>query len=744
MIRRLLILTAGSLLLAIPSCAWDPPGLRLMSGLPEGTSVYGQVTSLDGVPVGGATVELGDRSTRTDEDGRYVLSNLEPAPERQLFVRSEDYSTGHQRLSLVADRRLEVDVRVVAAHRMELPDGAAGGRLVSPEGVALEFPAGSLTRPDGELAEGPVDVRYVLLNTAHAVPAAPGGMLAQAGDGARRPLESFGMVEVELSQGGAPLDFEGPGRLEIPLARGAALPDGAEVPLWSFDEERGLWLQEGAGLVDGERFVAEVSHYSWWNCDDWLITTHLTGGLESSEGVPLAGVTIRAEGLDYLGTSVATTDADGRFCVNVRTGSGVQLTSNGSGLVDLFYEWLTRVETPASQGLCASGQGGADIGTHQVEVGTNDADEDGIGPFGGDCADQDPSIHPGAAELCNQVDDDCDGWVDEGFPDADGDGFQACMGDCDDGDPAVWPGAPDVCDGVLDNDCDGVVDTMEMDGDGDGVTRCDGDCDDDDPLHVLACGLSTVEAGDFYTCGLETGGRARCWGWSTELAWQQSDELFAEVTSGLVRACGLTPEGEIRCFSSAGNSPWVPSDERFATFSLGVDHGCGVLQEDSTLSCWGVGQHGETDPPDGQYRELSCGHDFCCGIRQDDRLWCWGRNDLSQLQPPILEASEVDAGADHACALSLDGYAYCWGDDSDGQGLAPPVRFGAISAGERHTCGVTLDGEIRCWGSDDYGQLQAPEDQFVAVGAGMDHTCGLRPGGGVDCWGSDAFGQSSP
>jgi len=42
-------------------------------------------------------------------------------------------------------------------------------------------------------------------------------------------------------------------------------------------------------------------------------------------------------------------------------------------------------------------------------------------------------VNPGASELCNGVDDDCDGSVDGGF-DSDGDGWTTCAGDCDDSD----------------------------------------------------------------------------------------------------------------------------------------------------------------------------------------------------------------------------------------------------------------------------------------------------------------------
>jgi hypothetical protein len=98
----------------------------------------------------------------------------------------------------------------------------------------------------------------------------------------------------------------------------------------------------------------------------------------------------------------------------------------------------------------------------------NDADGDGT-PDDQDCAPLDKTIHPGAAEVCNGVDDNCNGEVDEGSPDTDGDKAADCVDADDDGDgdpdendcapldPIVYHGAPEVCDG-LDNNCNGSAD----------------------------------------------------------------------------------------------------------------------------------------------------------------------------------------------------------------------------------------------------------------------------------------------
>lgn len=112
-----------------------------------------------------------------------------------------------------------------------------------------------------------------------------------------------------------------------------------------------------------------------------------------------------------------------------------------------------------------------------------------------DCNDANAQVHPGATEICNGIDDDCDGQVDEGLPqytyylDNDGDGYGSATttitcsstapqgyasrgGDCNDANAAIHPGATEVCDGV-DNNCNGQIDegvttTYYQDSDGDG------------------------------------------------------------------------------------------------------------------------------------------------------------------------------------------------------------------------------------------------------------------------------------
>lgn len=163
-----------------------------------------------------------------------------------------------------------------------------------------------------------------------------------------------------------------------------------------------------------------------------------------------------------------------------------------------------------------------------------DLDYDGYDTYT-DCDDTDPSAHPDAAEICDGVDNNCDGQVDISavdeptwYIDWDGDGFgkssqlntRSCEPidgfvlnhtDCDDTNAGIYPGADEHCDEV-DEDCDDVIDndpidepTWYIDWDGDGIgidtdlynlIQCDapegyaatsGDCDDTDNTVTTDC-----------------------------------------------------------------------------------------------------------------------------------------------------------------------------------------------------------------------------------------------------------------
>lgn len=144
---------------------------------------------------------------------------------------------------------------------------------------------------------------------------------------------------------------------------------------------------------------------------------------------------------------------------------------------------------------------------------------------GGDCDDASAARNPAVAEICNGVDDDCDGALDAPGEDLDGDGQggAGCGGgrDCDDGDPTVYRGAPELCDGQ-DNDCDpATVASDDRDGDGHlpvGATCAGGplasaprdDCDESDPARHGGA-VESCNGVDDDCSGVSDGADATAW-----------------------------------------------------------------------------------------------------------------------------------------------------------------------------------------------------------------------------------------
>jgi hypothetical protein len=157
-----------------------------------------------------------------------------------------------------------------------------------------------------------------------------------------------------------------------------------------------------------------------------------------------------------LGGTLSTTSADKKF---LRIDS--ELFENFTLQGQIIFEWVGQ----------EPGVSDADVLMSVVFADNQDPDGDTFGPSC-DCDNSDASMHPGAAEICDGKDNDCDGTLPTAEVDDDSDQYVECTidsggwdgdvgviggDDCDDNASNNFPGNAEICDGA-DNDCDTVAD----------------------------------------------------------------------------------------------------------------------------------------------------------------------------------------------------------------------------------------------------------------------------------------------
>jgi hypothetical protein len=188
-----------------------------------------------------------------------------------------------------------------------------------------------------------------MINSPSELEAAPGDMTAVDTEDSEATvaLESFGMFSAQLTTSdGDPLELTTAVDVWFPVY--GSHESGDSIGLYSFNEDTGLWVNEGTGTIDDDRnFVASVSHFTWWNCDQPVTNTScLQGVATADDGTPMTDGHVRAVGIDYMGGGYGDIGPDGTFCVDVKPES-----ENTIKLVAQSDNVIWTGETTGSSGL---------------------------------------------------------------------------------------------------------------------------------------------------------------------------------------------------------------------------------------------------------------------------------------------------------------------------------------------------------------------------------------------------------
>jgi hypothetical protein len=198
-----------------------------------------------------------------------------------------------------------------------------------------------------------------------------------------------------------------------------------------------------------------------------------------------------------------------------------------------------------------------------------------------DCDDTDPSVHPDAEERCDNIDNNCDGVIDQDavdttqfYADADGDGFGdeeygwiTCSLpegyadnalDCADLDATINPGSTEICD-EIDNDCDEEIDEPGALGPTDWYYDDDGDGYGDPAVHETGCQPSEGYVADNTDCNDDA---SAIFPGAPELC---DDEDLDEDCDGLIDDADTSASGKVRWYYDADADSYGSADFSLAT-----------------------------------------------------------------------------------------------------------------------------------------------------------------------------------
>lgn len=281
------------------------------------TATFSGIVTPDGYGIlRGVKVTSGSQTATTDVNGYYKLDAVNVVNGRAVVKFQKDgYMTVVRSVPVQKEMRLDVDMNFCSTYifTSSTPPVISMGAGLS-ENMTVTLPADGFVTESGEAYSGQVKAQSVYLDPddANFSNGMPGDLSAVRTDNSEAQLVSYGMVAVELTDASGNKLNLAPGKtatVTFPVPdkfKGSTLP--ATIPLWSFNEETGLWVEEGVATLNGagDAYVGTVSHFSWHNLDQPELRATLNVKVLDANGGAVPHIIV-----NYDGQRTARTNNDG-------------------------------------------------------------------------------------------------------------------------------------------------------------------------------------------------------------------------------------------------------------------------------------------------------------------------------------------------------------------------------------------------------------------------------------------------
>ncbi len=295
------------------------PNMDVNTGELITTTITGLVFDENNLAVVDAEVILGNNSTTTDANGVFIFRDVQTrSRDTYLTVEKDGFFHSSKRIYPGGSSSMKLRFQLLSNNIIGSISAATGGEVSLTNGAKIILPANGIETMDGASFTGNVNIsmHHIGPNAEDLSEKMPGDLTGLDQNGELQALGSFGMIGVELSDdSGAPLQVAGGSEatLRFPVPSELTSNAPSSIPLWHFDEELGRWIEEGSASLEGNEYVGNVSHFSFWNCDIPHPYVYMNGTFVDASGAPVPNIYIRAV-INSSGLSASGyTDSEGVF-----------------------------------------------------------------------------------------------------------------------------------------------------------------------------------------------------------------------------------------------------------------------------------------------------------------------------------------------------------------------------------------------------------------------------------------------
>jgi len=268
-------------------------------------SVQGVITDLNNSSVSNATVTGGTATATTDANGKFTLTKVQfNADTVVVNVTKDGFFQGTKNFGSTTNTVNNAVIQLIPKPASATIAASSGGNVSISGGGSAVFIGGFVNASNGNNYTGNISVSAIYLNPTdqNFNTAAPGNLKSAGAFNQPGVLQSFGVVAVELNDAsGNKLQLESGKTATITFPISSALLGKAPVsiPLWYFDNTKGLWKQEGIAAKQGSNYVGIVNHFSFWSVGDIAGSINLTVSFKDSvNGTPFANKLVTIIRLD--------------------------------------------------------------------------------------------------------------------------------------------------------------------------------------------------------------------------------------------------------------------------------------------------------------------------------------------------------------------------------------------------------------------------------------------------------------